>query len=363
MQVTGGPGTDIMTSGGGSDVFFEESAGNGNDTFNGGPGTDTVSYASRTNGVVVTIGADPNDGEQDEFDFVAADIENVFGGSGVDTLTGDADSNQLGGGGSGDTIFGGGSLDFIFGGGGDDTLVGDEGNDLFHEEGTSNGADTFDGGSGFDTVGYDLRTVGVNATIGSGDGNDGQAGESDTIEGDVEGVRGGSGADQLTGDGLDNQLNGGSGADELDGNGGDDELHGGPQDLAIDTLEGGAGEDELIPGGGADLVFPGPDADVLLTQDTVADQIDCAGGGADTGTVDLTPPETYIGCADADGDTVPDLADECDLQSSTNPNGCPISAPAPVPPAPVPATPRKCKKGKKLKKGKCVKKKKKRKKK
>jgi Ca2+-binding RTX toxin-like protein len=61
----------------------------------------------------------------------------------------------------------------------------------------------------------------------------------------MENIRGGGGADFLTGDGLANILMGGHGSDTLNGAGGKDVLIGG---TSADTLRGGVGEDLLIGG-------------------------------------------------------------------------------------------------------------------
>ena len=62
----------------------------------GGQGTagDTVTYATRTDDVTVTIGGAADvDGDD-----VQSAIDNVIGGDGDDGLTGDADANALEGG-------------------------------------------------------------------------------------------------------------------------------------------------------------------------------------------------------------------------------------------------------------------------
>ena len=67
-------------------------------------------------------------------------IENVVGGSGMDTLTGDGANNNLQGLSGNDTIFGGGGNDAIRGDEGDDTINGGTGNDFVTG---SEGDDTF----------------------------------------------------------------------------------------------------------------------------------------------------------------------------------------------------------------------------
>ena len=93
-------------------------------------------------------------------------------------------------------------------------------------------------------------TRGGVASIGDG-ANDGEAGEGDDIHGDVERIRGGSGADTLTGDADANMLIGQAGGDTLTGGGGADSLQGGD---GADTLQGGDGNDALQGGTGADTL-------------------------------------------------------------------------------------------------------------
>src|SRR5207247_409487 len=114
----------------------------GDDTLSGGAGTDTVTYASRTNPVTATLGTASGNGEPglSESDNLNADIENLTGGSAGDTLTGSSANNTLTGNGGDDTLDGGT---------GNDNLVGGTGGEI-------NG----------DTVTYAGRATAVTATIG-----------------------------------------------------------------------------------------------------------------------------------------------------------------------------------------------------
>ena len=111
------------------------------------------------------------------------------------------------------------------------------------------GPDVYLGTEGFDTLDYSSRTCDVSVTIGDGLANDGCVGEGDNVTAAVEHIIGGSGADQLTGDGGADLLVGGPGADRLTGLGGDDELRG---DEGNDLLIGGPNDDHLIGGPGND---------------------------------------------------------------------------------------------------------------
>jgi len=105
----------------------------GADVFEGGDGSDTVTYAGRTLPVTATIDGVADDGttvagddgrlsDFDSFrqrhDSIGLDVENVIGGSAGDTFRGDADANLLVGGEGGDSINGGAGGDTLLGGGG-----------------------------------------------------------------------------------------------------------------------------------------------------------------------------------------------------------------------------------------------------
>jgi len=148
-------------SGGGGDDTLQGLL--GADVLTGGAGSDTVTYAEKTGDVLVSLnGLVGDDGTPvvgtapAEGDTVSADVENIIGGAGDDTLTGDANANVLNG------------------GPGQDLLVG------------LNGADSFVGGAGNDTVSYAERTVAVvvlaDGTVGaSGNPADGILGARDTV--------------------------------------------------------------------------------------------------------------------------------------------------------------------------------------
>jgi Ca2+-binding RTX toxin-like protein len=76
---------------------------------------------------------------------------------------------------------------------------------------------------------------------------------------------GGEGADNITGNSIDNLLFGGSSADKLYGGGGKDMLVGGRDD---DELYGGDGDDDLIGGGGADKIVGGSGFDRVSYADS-----------------------------------------------------------------------------------------------
>jgi Ca2+-binding RTX toxin-like protein len=116
---TPGAGTNTIFGLAGDDTLVEgaDANNNGNDTFHGGTGTDTVDYSSRGNALTVTMddhtaSGDTGNGEADVIDI---DVENLYGGTGDDTLTGNALDND---------IEGNAGNDVLAGLGGNDTLVG-----------------------------------------------------------------------------------------------------------------------------------------------------------------------------------------------------------------------------------------------
>jgi len=143
--------------------------------------------------------------------------------------------------------------DRMQGGAGDDILLG------------SPGADTLEGGAGFDIADYsaarggqriDLMNPALNTNLAAGDVHIG-----------IEGLIGGSGADNLRGTTGDDLLRGMGNVDWLFGRRGDDLLEGGVGDdvllggLGADTLDGGANRDraqysEALSGLLVDLQFP-----------------------------------------------------------------------------------------------------------
>ncbi|MCW5738121.1 MAG: M10 family metallopeptidase C-terminal domain-containing protein [Enhydrobacter sp.] len=180
-------------------------------------------------------------------------IENAIGGSGNDVLLGNDASNIL------DQGLGGGSAQ---GFGGQDTLI------------AGNGAEQFDGGSGFDTIDYSRSTAGVNIGFGKVTGG---WGSGDSFI-DVENIIGTAYDDSAFMDGADNRLEGRGGNDVLNGGGGIDSLYGGADN---DVLTGGHGRwvgDLFFLG---DWIDGGDGFDVARFTDAVT--IDLRSGGVHGG--------------------------------------------------------------------------------
>lgn len=248
-------GTISLYGSAGNDTFNQGTASTVNETIFGGSGTDTVSYASRTAAVTVTLGAGANDGAGSENDDLNDDIEVVTGGSAGDTMTaatgvavtfnGGLGADTLTGDTGADTINGGGGNDTITGGAGADTLNGDDGDDTFDEEATPNGGDTFNGGAGTDTVDYSARTGVLVVTMDGATANDGESGELDNVKADVENLMAGDQNDDITGNALNNEITGGDGDDDLTGGAGDDVFVMGSANDGDDTVVGGTGSDTV----------------------------------------------------------------------------------------------------------------------
>ncbi|MFM8702257.1 MAG: beta strand repeat-containing protein, partial [Hyphomicrobiales bacterium] len=161
----GAQGNDSITGGSGSDTL---SGGTGNDTLDGGAENDTIDYSTRLSGTdinvtlngstaaTVSVGA----GETD----TVANIENVIGGAGNDTVLGSnlGINNVFSGGAGNDCLDGGTGNDSLSGDTGNDTLTGNAGDTLWGGDGNDSmiidstflGSGSIDGGAGTDTVGF-----------------------------------------------------------------------------------------------------------------------------------------------------------------------------------------------------------------
>ena len=122
----GGDGNDTLVGGDGRDLLLP---GAGTDAVAGGTSIDTVSYEDRADGTPLRISLNgaADDGALDEADAIAADVENVIGSPGADTITGDAGANDIDGGLSNDTIDPGAGPDFVDAGPGDDRITARDG--------------------------------------------------------------------------------------------------------------------------------------------------------------------------------------------------------------------------------------------
>ena len=154
-ELTGGPRDDLLAGGDGDDALAggagddlaapsdaiaapgEGGAGPGEnegsevdggaDTFSGGDGFDTLSYATRVAPVAATLDGQANDGEANERDNAGPDVESLVGGRGADMLAGSARAERITGGPGNDTIDPGAGVDEVRAGEGNDIVRAQDG--------------------------------------------------------------------------------------------------------------------------------------------------------------------------------------------------------------------------------------------
>jgi Ca2+-binding RTX toxin-like protein len=212
-RVMGSAYGDTLTGNTG-DNLFEGLA--GNDTIDGGAGSDRAEYWNASSGVIVDLAAGTAIGGAGTD--VLSNIENISGSQHSDVLTGDTNANSLTGFTGNDSLYGGKGNDNLTGGLGDDSI---------------------DGGDSSDSAAYYDATSGVTVNLAVGTATGG--GGTDVLV-SIESVNGSNFNDLLTGNSLSNYLGGGAGNDTLDGAAGNDNLAGG---LGDDSLNGGADYDNI----------------------------------------------------------------------------------------------------------------------
>lgn len=127
QKIRGGPFADFIWAEDGNDTL--EGRGSG-DILDGGPGTNTVTYANSNNGVTASLASPSSntfDAEGDLYYF----IHNLTGSRFSDTLTGDDGKNTIKGNADADIIKGKDGDDKLEGGLGADTMTGGTGKDTF----------------------------------------------------------------------------------------------------------------------------------------------------------------------------------------------------------------------------------------
>lgn len=221
-----------------SDVRVSVFSGSGNDTVLGGSRGDDIDTGS---------GHDKADGRNGK--------DSVWGMTGNDTLHGGTGDDQLWGVEGNDRLYGDAGGDDLNGGQGRDHLDAGADHDWLYGDDPEAGiaADVLLGGTGTDVVSYAGYTKAVTIDTDGVTGDDGQAGEHDTIGTDVESLFGGSGNDRITGTDGNGSFMGGDGNDVIHGGadndwilGGDgkDEIYG---DAGDDSLDGGDGDNQYLP--------------------------------------------------------------------------------------------------------------------
>lgn len=275
-----GNGVTAISGLGGNDTIIWQ-PGDGNVTADGGPGTDTlIVYGDPTAPNTISVAGDNlivHGTSPVDFTINAVNVENVavfggnsgntldasasllpenelYGGSGNDTLTGGTGVNVLSGGDGNDILIGGPTTDYLYGGAGNDTLTGGSGNDYLNG---GPGADSMSGGTGNDTYVVDSQADVVSEQPGQGTDTV-HSSVSYTLPANVEDL-------YLTGSG--NLIGSGNSEDNLivsSGVAGDTALYGLGGN---DTLIGGTGNDTLVGGAGSDVLTGGTGADTFSYTD------------------------------------------------------------------------------------------------
>jgi Ca2+-binding RTX toxin-like protein len=197
------------------------------------------------NGSTIDLGPGDDDADVSPRVILGAGTQSIVGGDGDDRITGVGDA---------DTFKGGAGRDFIRGGAGNDSLDGGDGNDVVEGEAGLDtliggagrdtldggpGTDSITGGDGIDTATYEERAGNQPVSLSlDGAANDGESGENDAINADIEDAIGGAGDDTLTGNAGPNEIDGGDGGDVIDGLGGRDTIDGGPGNDRIASRDG-----------------------------------------------------------------------------------------------------------------------------
>ena len=290
--VEGGSGDDFLygdeelsdDSDGAADTDPDGETDAGADRIIGDNGVDTA-YGGGGNDLIIGGFADPSQGNDPAGDFLhgnggddemygRAGDDQLFGGSGQDSVFGEEGDDQVHGqAGNDPALRGGPGDDTLFGGGGDDTMFGDAGADDMTGDG--DGATVVDPATA-DSVGTDTMDGGADDDVLLGDNGvvDDNPSPRTPHPSETDGVRdvmyGGSGQDQLYGEGGGDDLFGGTGNDLIHGNGGgdngsgdngDDEMWG---DADGDTYNGGPNDDLVYGNAGHDTLYGQAGQDVLI---------------------------------------------------------------------------------------------------
>ena len=176
--LNGGSGDDVVFGGSGNDLLIGGS-GNGNDSYDGGEGVDTIQYTSAVSGITVDLGSGTASGDDIDDDILST-IEHVIGGEGDDIL--------IGAGGD-ETLEGGGGKDTLIGGAGDDTLIGDG-------AGTDTAVDTADYSGAAGPIAIDFTAAGTIGGVSAGIVSNGTDVGTDVIVG-IERIIGTDAADSF----------------------------------------------------------------------------------------------------------------------------------------------------------------------
>ena len=236
--------SDTLFGGQGDDFLFQGFTTEANEVVFGGQGADTIiADANGSNSIIGGTGSALIDATSDGADLItitnstntaASDL--VVGGYGDDSIF----SSFPGFIGDTDTLVGGQGNDFFeVSGDTNGIILGNQGNDVILDAFFDAGTDTLYGGMGDDSITTGSDTVGANALVYGGEGNDVilvQGTENNTVFGGVDSIGSGDGNNLIS---IDNQTDGN---DLLFGGSGNDSISTGFS-TATDTVTGGAGAD------------------------------------------------------------------------------------------------------------------------
>ena len=158
---------------------FVASIGDGNNSYDGGPGIDTYDLSATSAAATVNLATGVSTSAQTGSDTLAA-IENVLGSSGNDIITGDANDN---------VITGGAGIDTISSGAGNDTFIAT----------VNDGNDSYNGGTGVNTYVLSATTANATVNLNQGTASSLDIGADTLALNTIQNVTGGSGNDNIAG--------------------------------------------------------------------------------------------------------------------------------------------------------------------
>lgn len=246
--LTGGPGSDHLIGAAGDDTYLFSPASVAEAdqvTENLNEGSDTLNFSALGTTVTLNMGANsvqPVHANRTLKLNSPITFENAIGGSGADTLIGNSLNNILNGGAGVDTLNGALGSDVLTGGTNSDTY-------LFGPASVAEADQVNENpNEGFDTLSFATVTTSIVLNLGANSVQSVHANRTLKLNSPMtfENVVGGSGADTLIGNALNNVLTGGPGDDKLTGAAGSDRLFGGANNDTYQFGPASAVERDLV---------------------------------------------------------------------------------------------------------------------